>query len=870
LRLRPDRKTAGMSTFQKESAGRRAGGLNPSVPLSEPFAEMDRTIFDGVPDMLMVVATDGTVSAVNRTFERQMGFDGAAAAGKEITFFSPKALPGGIYDVIKKNKGHLPECFTMFLQARDRRKVHVEACTSNIIWKKNPSVLLSMRDIGRSRTDADTAERRVLYERAVVDLSISYSGQEGVREESAAAVLQRVGECSGADRIGLFQILKKGEGFEKTHEWCAEGVPAAGGREQSLSGDAIPWLVSRLQERKQVQIDDLNALPAEAAAERDLFKAGGYLSLLVTPLHERERLIGFVAAGCVREARVWSPEDGWLFHRISGILWRTIIHLRDGGVLEPGHDELERAVMEAGVGVWIWNLDSEIVQYSRQWCRGLGFEPCEVEGDIHFFRKRIHPEDFDRVTAELISCIHGSSEGYELEFRMACKDGRWLWVLGTGRGAAMDDQGLPHRFIGTQLDVTGRKEAALEMEKARDIFKRLHLSRTEFLAVVTHELRTPMTGIIGMGQLLRSQMKSAEHIEMADLILQCGEQMMKLIENLLTMADTQTASLKIYDQELDVTKVLEDVVQTFHPQAARKGLKISVSISSRTPHRLVSDESRFRQILKELVENAVKFTPKGDIRIQLRFRAAPNRGGGILCLTVRDSGIGIPSDRKRDIFEPFIQVDSSSISRAFGGAGLGLAKIKGLVDLLHGEIYVFSTVNKGSIFSVRIPVTVPETDAADPKAPPIALIAESRFWNRSLLEKAFRNSDWQVDLAANGLEAVEKVGKKRYNLVLMAADLPLLKGLEAVRLIRDREKERKLSPSVICAIGSGATAEDKERCLRSGVNEYISTPIQIRDLYEIMQKQSKTSPSKKGRRVSADSAADRLRVDGCGHGSADP
>jgi len=828
-----------MGILSKYKRSRRVGTDAADETIRFQESESPDSLFDCIPDMLVWVTADGWIRDVNRAFERRLGYSREESVGKKITFFSPEALPGGIYQIYKDNGGQIPVRFNLVLQSRDQNLVYTDVSTVKTVREGVEAVLVCMRDVGTVRAEAVAAERRVIYGRALKELAAL---QPKVTLQSfdpaVDALLKKVGDVAGADRVYLFQCGDNEAFFTNTHEWCAEGVLSVKNRLQRIPAGTLPWWVSRLRKRQVIVLDDLASLPAEASAERAVFERDGVCSLLAAPIFEEGRLLGFAGMDSVGHQRTWNEEDQWLLRKVSDILWGMLANIRTEGVLEPTHFEFEQALFSAGVGLWTWNLDSGTVRYSSHWCRMIGYEPYEADSQIGFFKRRIHKEEFDQVIATISRCVQGYTDEYECEFRMACKGGGWIWVLSKGRGLAKGSDGLPRRIIGTHLDITRHKEALLQIQHARSLSEKITLARNEFLSTVSHELRTPMTGIIGMSQLLRYETDCPKQIEMADSILECSGQMMQLIDNLLDIADLQTANLKINNREFDPHKVLSDVSEFFAAQAASKKIELISAVSPRLPLRVIHDEGRIRQILTALVDNAIKFTPSGTVSLRASFRAVSPREG-ILTIGIRDSGIGIPAHRQKDIFEPFIQVDGSPC-RVFGGAGLGLTRVKKLVDLMCGEISVRSVEGKGSVFSVKIPVKLPQDYVLTLAPAPSALIAEDNPWNRVVLEKMLENAGWRTEVVFNGVDAVEKISRVRYDLVFMDVEMPVLSGLDATRMIRSKEREEGLPRSVICAVTAYALPGDREKYLAAGMDEYLAKPLRIKDLDAVIQKYRKT------------------------------
>jgi CheY-like chemotaxis protein/anti-sigma regulatory factor (Ser/Thr protein kinase) len=321
---------------------------------------------------------------------------------------------------------------------------------------------------------------------------------------------------------------------------------------------------------------------------------------------------------------------------------------------------------------------------------------------------------------------------------------------------------------------------------------------------------------------------------MVDTILECSNQMMKLVDNLLNIAEFEGSSLKLHSTEFHPHKILVDMVQFFRHQEIHGQIKLISQISSRLPLTLIGDPDRIQQVLFELVDNAVRFTGSGFVRLRAFFQHG-SVAQGFLTVCVRDSGPGIPHYRQKEIFEPFIQVDGSSC-RVFGGAGLGLAKVQRLVKLMGGQVSVRSIEGKGSVFTVKIPVLMPGDYILGGSKTPCALIAEDNLQARFVLQRMLERAGWTVELAGNGLEAVNLISRRRFDLVFMDIEMPVLSGLDAVRIIRRKELEEGAPHSVICAVTAYALPGDREKYLAAGMDEYLSKPLHMKELAAIIKK----------------------------------
>jgi signal transduction histidine kinase/ActR/RegA family two-component response regulator len=379
-------------------------------------------------------------------------------------------------------------------------------------------------------------------------------------------------------------------------------------------------------------------------------------------------------------------------------------------------------------------------------------------------------------------------------------------------------------------------ERTRALEHALSVMDEALRAKGEFLAVVSHEIRTPMNGVLGMTQLLLMTELTEEQRSYAETIRSSGEILLALINDILDLSKLESGKVTLDTRPVDVRAVVGEVTQLMSGQAQQKKLVLKHSVAAEVPQWLRGDATRLKQIFLNLVGNAIKFTHRGSVRIDV---ASMEQGNWLQC-SVKDTGIGIPPDRVGKLFEKFSQVDSS-ISRRYGGTGLGLAICKRLVEGMGGTIGVESKHYGGSTFTFRIPAIpapAPQENQSTRSLsrPTLAdlriLLVEDNAVNQMLAMSMLRKLGASADLAQDGQECVDKVSTGEYHLVLMDIQMPRMDGVAATRAIRQLSGIRQ--PRIV-ALTANAMDSDRQACLDAGMEDFLSKPFQVSDLQDRLE-----------------------------------
>jgi PAS domain S-box-containing protein len=491
--------------------------------------------------------------------------------------------------------------------------------------------------------------------------------------------------------------------------------------------------------------------------------------------------------------------------------------------------------------VVICGPEDRIVFVNRAFQRTYGYEEWELVGKhISVVRSPLTPQE---VGSEILPAT--LTGGWRGELWNRRKDGTDFLVLLT-TAAVTDDAGKLEATVGVVRDITEARRFEAELKRAKEEAERANRAKSEFLATISHEIRTPMNGVIGMTSLLLDTTLDETQKDYADTVRKSAEALMSIINDVLDFSRIEAGKMAIDATPLNLETVISDVTGILAPRVGDAGLMLTIEYPAPLPRRFVGDAGRIRQVLMNLVSNALKFTPGGEIKILVEC-AGLDAHLAEMRVSVRDTGVGIPDDKLELIFEKFSQVDSSN-TRRYGGTGLGLAIAKQLVDLMHGTIGVRSRLGRGSTFWFSLPLRLDlsqDRPAARPApvaaAPPRrgeagvrVLLAEDNVVNQKVAAGMLQRLGFGADVASNGLEALEKCMRRPYDLVFMDCHMPELDGYDAAEELRRREGgERR---TTIIALTADAREGTRERCMKAGMDDYIVKPVRLEDLRQALQK----------------------------------
>ena len=557
---------------------------------------------------------------------------------------------------------------------------------------------------------------------------------------------------------------------------------------------------------------------------------------------------------------------GNLSTRLDAVGSRELRHLIDGfnrmaKAQEHAYSELHATqkrlqesqhrllvALEAGaLYPWTWWVDADRIDWQIDPEPLLGpRRPSASDADV---RDRVFAEDREMMESQLRQA-HGERRLYSVEFRIRrTDDDRPHWIAASGRAEEIDGRQC---LVGVAHDITARKQVELELRSAKETAESASLAKSQFLATVSHELRTPMNGILGMAQLfLMPDVTQDERYEYAKTILDSGQTLLTLLNDILDLSKVESGTLRLAHAECDLRQIVEETAALFAESAHVKNLDVRSNWHGPKAVRYLLDPVRLRQMLSNFIANAIKFTQAGFVHIEA---AEIEREGNkaLLEFSVTDSGIGIPKAKHSLLFERFSQVDGST-TREYGGVGLGLSIVRSLANLMDGDVGVESEPGQGSRFWFRVRADLASGDEANGPAvassmlacegqatalsPRHILVVEDDRTSRAVIVALLRKMNLTVDTAGDGQQAVAALTQgARPDLVLMDIQMPTMDGHQATQRIRQWETQAGLPRLPIVALTARAYEKDRQDCLRSGMDDFLEKPIDVSEVMAMLQK----------------------------------
>lgn len=557
--------------------------------------------------------------------------------------------------------------------------------------------------------------------------------------------------------------------------------------------------------------------------------------------------------------------------------------VRDITERKRAEEDLEKALSELNVifenvSVGILYLKGRrILRVNHTFEQMFACKRAAIEGQsLHNFCA-CEQECHDLLERSDLALARGEMSSTELVMKRLTGEEFWCRLTGNN----LDPSDPARGSIWILVDITARKQTEEELQRAKDVAESMSRAKSEFLANMSHEIRTPMNGILGMTELVLDTGLDDEQREYISIVKQSADSLLQILNDILDFSKIEAGKLTLERVEFSLQDELKRALEGASAQCIKKGIGLTCDIDASVPSLVVGDPVRLRQVVSNLLGNAIKFTHEGLVAVDVNYAAQRGQGEVELRFCVADTGIGIPEEKHGHVFESFTQADGST-TRQYGGTGLGLPISKQIVELMGGRIWLESAPGQGSNFYFTACFHLPEGAqpqrpgrnislcfASDSKARAAAagqhsgaatmvalrvLLAEDNAVNQRLARSIIEKAGHSVTIVSTGAEAIEALSAGRFDVVLMDVQMPVLDGIEATARIRSGEVQGADSTVPIVALTAHAMPGDRERFMRSGMDDYISKPFKQKELLSCLQWAAQRTPSPVQQATSQDAA----------------
>ncbi|OIP78929.1 MAG: hypothetical protein AUK48_00635 [Oscillatoriales cyanobacterium CG2_30_44_21] len=636
--------------------------------------------------------------------------------------------------------------------------------------------------------------------------------------------------------------------------------------EPDLAIAAFPNYLTALQTELVIASTDVLQDPRACELKDSYLVKHGITSMLEISIRQNLNTIGVLCVEHIGKKREWTLEEQ-SFARSVGDLVILAIESSNRKLAEQqlkiSEERWHLALEGNNDGIWDWNCKTNEVFFSSRYKSMLGYGDQELTPDVDSWLDLIHPEDSDRVRSIVESYWAGLAPHYVAEHRVRCKDGSYKWILARGI-ALFDAKNTPTRMIGSHTDITERKQAEIDLSLAKEAADFANRAKSEFLANMSHELRTPLNGILGYVQILeRDRHLTPKQVEGLNVIKQCGTHLLNLIADILDLSKIEARKLELMETDFHFHNFLQGVVEICAVRAEQQALTFTYLPSVNLPVSIHADEKRLRQVLLNLLGNAIKFTAIGGVTFKVKaissnmpylpatsMNLESNENGSVLkvhrvCFEIEDTGIGISPENIGNIFTPFEQAGNSQANSE--GTGLGLAISQKIVEVMGSSIKVCSQPNQGSKFWMELDLKATK-DSYDwvrvnskfnqrkiigySGAQRKILLVDDKWENRTILVKLLQEVGFEIIEACDGQEALDIASENQPDLIITDLVMPVMDGFEMIRQFRRSPISQNI---IIIVTSASAFSKDANQSLETGGNDFIPKPINFENLLAKVQ-----------------------------------
>lgn len=675
-------------------------------------------------------------------------------------------------------------------------------------------------------------EQEMRLQNTLIDIASTYINLDTKDVENTInSSLKKMGLFVEADRAYIFDYDFEKNTTSNTYEWCNDGIVPEIQNLQETPLEYIPQWVGAHRKNQAFYVPNVFELEDDGEGGlRSILEPQGIKSLISIPIMDKDELVGFVGFDSVRDFHVYSDKEKRLLFLFGQMLINIRTRQKAENQLRIQEEKFRNIIANMNLGLLEVDLNDRIIFANQSFCDMSGYTLTELKGSIAADllvpnnKKKIIQEK-NRKRLDLVS------DSYEIEIKDKQGNPHWWFISGAPN---FNDKGQMIGSIGIHLDITEQKRLEEELAKAKNFAESAAKAKELFLANMSHEIRTPLNVIIGMiRQLTKENLSSNQHFYVKQSE-SSAKHLLTILNNVLDIAKIESGDMQIQQSVFSPSAVAYNVHSIMYSQAKEKNLDFKVQVSPKIQPALIGDETRLRQVLINLIGNAIKFTDQGLIHLSVDC-VEEDADNQRLVFEVNDTGIGMSSEFISRIFDKFSQEENAP-NRKYEGTGLGMAISHDLIQLMGGKLEVVSEKNVGTKcrFSLQLPIG--DSSSLVSKSLQIkqdsfkgqrALLVEDNEMNRFIALQSLDFLGFETTEAENGKVALEKLQNQSFDLILMDIQMPVMDGVETTIHIRERLKDN----TPIIALTANAFKHDIDLYLAKGMNDYITKPYHEEDFF---------------------------------------
>lgn len=800
--------------------------------------ELNRLIMDNAMDAITLADTKGIIRYWNPAAAQLFGFSNEAAIGSKM---SDIIIPVRLRDAHEAgmqrfNTTGIGRIFNMRLELpalhADGHELPIEIYIIGFEQKGEKLFCAFIKDITERVEAQKIIDQQLQLQDLLINISSTYINIDFDQVEyTIDKSLQELGKFVGADRAYIFDYDFESNTTSNTYEWCEDGATPEINNLQNIPLDFMPQWVEKHRQGLPFYIPDMELLPEEGPESlRGILEPQGIKSLITIPMISNGKLIGFVGFDSVRDKHEYSEKEMKLLSLFAQMLINIFERKRKENLLTKQEEKYRNIIANMNLGLLEVTPDETIIFANQSFCDMSGYTLEDLKGEKATMFL-LHHDDQEILNEKLKLRELGQSDNYEMAVKNKQGEIRWWFISGAPN---YNDRNELIGSIGIHLDITNQKKLEQELEKAKIQAEDASRAKESFLANMSHEIRTPLNAIIGMirelgrEDLTPKQNSYVSHSETA------ARHLLAIVNNILDMSKIEAGELIIDAKEFSLLSVIGNVISILHGRAREKKIQLNYHISKEIRPSLIGDSGRIRQILINLIGNAIKFTDAGTIDLSVNVKHT-NTYFQQITFELKDTGIGMSSEYLDRIFNKFSQEEGST-RRKYEGTGLGMTITREMINLMGGDCVIQSEKGVGTTVSFNL--TLPIGDESkiisrdsflidNSLANLKILLVEDNEMNSFIACQSLHHFGCITDTASNGKDAIEKLKLQQPNLILMDIQMPEMDGIEATKYIRN---EMAITTPII-ALTANAFKKDIDLYLSIGMNDYVTKPFEEHVLF---------------------------------------